>query len=74
MAGWLVVLLVAAAVAVPSAVALLVVSAIGSVRKLSTGPVVVAARVLFVVLLVAIVVCLGAGLWGGVAGALATLS
>lgn len=71
MAGWLFVLLVAVAVGAVSAVLLVVLAAVGSSLRLSSGPVVVSARAVAVVLLLAVLVALGSGLWGSVAGMLA---
>ncbi len=74
MAGWLFVLLVAVAVGAVSAVLLVALAAVGSSLCLSSGPVVVSARTVAVVLLLAVLVALGSGLWGSVAGMLAAWS
>lgn len=69
-AGWALVTVAAGAVAVACAVALLAVGMVGARRGSSSGPLVVVGRVLFSVLLVAVLVALVAGMVSVVTGAL----
>lgn len=71
MASWLAVLLAGAAVILVCFVVLMVLAAVGVLLRLSSGPVVVGARVAMVLMVVAAWVCLAAGLCGSIAGVLA---
>lgn len=66
MTGWVLVILGAGAVVLVCVVVLVGVGVAGNARGASRGPLVVFGRVLFVVILLAIVVALVALVWGGV--------
>lgn len=74
MAGWFLVLLSAVAVVVVCVVLLLVLAVVGARLRLSSGPVVVAAHTVAVLMLLGVLVTLGAALWGSVSGMLATFA
>ncbi|WP_139340721.1 hypothetical protein [Microbacterium sp. CSI-V] len=73
MAGWVLVAVAAGAVAIGCAVVLLVVGMVGARRRVSSGPVVVAGRVLFSALLLAVLVAVIAGLGAAISGAVAAI-